>query len=92
MAKLIQLLKSETASIGNATALIFKKDLFPSNVDAGQIDTFIDSKFPNLISRDSTKVNGVSVTRDEIIITTNFIVPQITINKITSELENNVWP
>jgi hypothetical protein len=80
--------KSLTAAIpdGDNTYLVFKKGSFPK-LDAGQIDVLISNKFPNIISREEEKVNGVSVTIDEIIIALNIVPTKLQVEKIKTFLE-----
>ena len=66
-------------------------DIFPSNVDAGMIDQFIETNFPNLINRNENEVNGVSVTRDEIVITLSHSIDVSQLSSVVSLLENKVW-
>jgi len=90
--KLTKIDKSNTIGVSvNDNVIVLQKDIFSSNVNAGMIDQFIETNYPNLISRDSNKINGISVTKDEIVITLSrsFNVSQV--NTLISQLENKVW-
>jgi len=68
------LINEQSASVINADAVytvVLKKDSFPHKVDAGMIDKFIEEKFGKIISRNPDKVNGVTVTPEEIVIVLN---------------------
>jgi len=92
MSKLTELLKSQTVGISTSqNVVVLKKDIFPSNVDAGMIDQFIETNFPNLINRNENEVNGVSVTRDEIVITLSHSIDVSQLSSVVSLLENKVW-
>ena len=87
--KLTRLLKPDSIGLApNQNAIILKRDIFPQ-VDAGKIDAFIEQRFPNLISRAEGQVNGVSVTKDEIVITLANPISESQINSIISLLETN---
>ena len=83
---LIKLLVAKTIGAENIDCVILKKDFFP-NIDAGEIDAFIENKFPGFISRNPDMVNGVSVTPTEIVIATNFKLSDLQINTVIQQLE-----
>ena len=90
--KLTKLTKSETVGISiNQNSIILKREIFPANIDAGMIDAFIESVFPDKISRDPNGVNGVSGTPTEIVITLKTSLSDAQINPIISALENRAW-
>ena len=89
MAKYSKLINSSNFSITpDLNVIIIKREVFDSNIDAGKIDKFIEEHYPNFISRDENKVNGVSVTKDEIMITLASPLTDTQKDAIISALEN----
>jgi hypothetical protein len=89
---LSRLSKGNTITIDpGQNAIIIKKENFPSNIGAGDIDKFIEKNYPNLISRDESHVNGVTVTKDEIVITLTNFMSESQKDQIIALLQNRIW-
>ena len=90
--KLTKKLKVETVGINpKQHVLILQKEDFPREIHAGMIDEFIEANYPNLVSRNPNQVNGVSVSRDEIVITLSHSISQNQEDEIIDKLQNNNW-
>jgi len=90
--KLVKIDKPKTIGVdASQDIIVLSKDIFPSDVNAGMIDNFIEQNFPSLINRSENQVNGVSVTKDEILITLSHPISTNQINQLISLLEDASW-
>jgi hypothetical protein len=53
---------------GDDNYLVLEKSDFPADIDAGHVDQYITKKYGDVISRDGSKLNGVTMSATEIII------------------------